>query len=465
MSYNAIINAKIVLPDRVCEGSIVYEDQKGKICGIYEKGSEEEKSILSLRKTDAGGAWAVPGGIDPHVHFGGFGSIPIMDNFYTGSLGALAGGTTTVIDFCEPVKDETAGHCMERRFREAEQSAVDYAFHYVLTEDWRRQMSELDEIRGRGIGSFKLFTVYENTTLHIDEIEHIFASVIQRYPDKKIPFLIHAENPELIEERRKAAESFENHAYDMRLLAWTRPAESETEMVKKISAAADKYQLPVCIAHVSAAGTVQLTENKNCSLRLETCPHYLEYTEEELKGNDGALYTMTPPLRREEDRLGLWDGIMSGKIHIFSTDHCPYSEEDKRRGSWETVPCGVDGIQTRMLYLFSEGVQKRGLSMREYVRLTSENAARFYGMYPQKGLLAQGSDADIVLIREEGETEITSGNRKSGIDYTIYDRKKLSGSIFMTVKSGKIVYRDGNLYTGKGTGRYIRTGGIQDALF
>lgn len=457
MSYQAIINAKIVLPDRICEGSVIYDDQEGKICRICESGSEEEKRLLPENQIDARGAWAVPGGIDPHVHLGGFGTIPIMDDFYTGSLGALAGGTTTVIDFCEPVKGESAVHCMERRFRDAEQSAVDYAFHYVLTEEWRRQMCELDEICSEGIGSFKLFTVYENTTLNMDDMEHIFKEILRRYPGVPVPFLIHAEDAGIIDERRKCAERLPDRMSDMSLLAWTRPAEAETETVRKISALVEAYKVPVCIAHASAGGTVRIAGQPGNSLWLETCPHYLEFTEEMLKGEDGALYTMTPPLRKEADREELWKGILSGRIRIFSTDHCPYSYKDKKEAAWESVPCGVDGIQTRMLYLFSEGVLKRGLSMRDYVRLTSENAARFYGMYPRKGRIAPGSDADIVLISEDGGTEITSRNRKSGINYTIYEGKKLTGRICLTVKSGRTVYRDGKLTAAGGTGNYIRT--------
>lgn len=464
MSYQAIINANIVLPDRICEGSVVYENREGKICGIYERGSEAEKRALPGDQIDAERGWVVPGGIDPHVHLGGFGSIPIMDNFYTGSLGALVGGTTTVIDFCEPERNETAAHCMERRFREAQQSAADYGFHYVLTEEWRRQMEELEEIRSGGIGSFKLFTVYENTTLNIDEIELLFAEMVRRYPGVRIPFLIHAEEDEMIGVLRKRAQQFPERKKEMSLLAWTRPAGAETEMVRKIAALAEKSKVSVCIAHTSAAGTVRAAGKPGSHLWLETCPHYLEFVGGRLKGKKGALYTMTPPLREKEDQEELWRGILSGRIQIFSTDHCPYSVKDKMVADWENVPCGVDGIQTRMLYLFSEGVLKRGLSMRAYVRLTSENAARFYGMYPRKGRIWPGSDADLVLISEEGQTCITAGNRRSGIDYTIYEGKKLSGRICLTVKSGQIAYRDGNLYAEKGAGSYIRTGGMERAL-
>lgn len=247
----------------------------------------------------------------------------------------------------------------------------------------------------------------------------------------------------------------------MSMLAFTRPDISEQKAVEQLQKIAQKTGVNLCIAHTSAGATVALQPEQRQAYEhtegflLETCPHYLEFTDEKLKGEQGALYTMTPPLRKQKDTDLLWEGILNGKIDIFSTDHCPYSKKDKYGKNYDTVPCGVDGIQTRMLYLFSEGVKKRGLSMKRFVELTSENAARFYHRYPQKGCIQPGSDADLVLITEKENTKIHVENRKSNLDYTIYEGKQLEGKIQIVIKSGQTVYKNGKLNAEKGSGKYL----------
>lgn len=459
MSYKAVINARIVTPQKVINGTILYKADK--IVKILEEAGAdvyETEEVL-----DAGGAYAVPGGIDAHVHLGGFGDIPIADDFYSGSLGALSGGTTTVIDFCEPAKDESVRHCIEKRKKEAEKSAVDYAFHFVFTRDYKSQLRELDYIESEGISNFKLFTVYENTDLTVKEIEEILKQV-RKLSDKSdvYTFLIHAEDKKVIESMEEKVEDLDES--DMLLLAKTRPNCAEASAAREMKRLASETREAICIAHASAKETLELAfESDSIPFLLETCPHYLEFTQDKLKGEDGELYTMVPPLRKKEDQERLWDAIMKGQISIFSTDHCPYSKRNKSGKTWKTVPCGVDGIQIRMLYLFSEGVKKRGLSMRDYVRLTSENPAKFYHMFPGKGCLAAGSDADIVLISEEENTEITIDSMKGKIDHTIYEGKNFSGRIRAVIKSGKTVYQKGKLYAAEGTGNYISR--YEDELF
>lgn len=442
MSDHKIINARIVTPDRIIRGYLVYS-HNGKILSVGEGKGPETEEVL-----DAQGAWLVPGGIDPHVHLGGFGEIPIADDFYHGSLGALAGGTTTVIDFCEPEAGESSLHCIAKRKKEAEQSAVDYAFHFVLTEAYKKQLEDLEDILKEGIRNFKLFTIYPNTTLKKEDFREIW----QYFSGKKqdFTFLVHAEAAEEIEKRKEQVKDRK----DVFQLAQTRPGRSETDTVKWLREIQRQYGEKVCIAHVSAGKTVELAE-KDSAFTMETCPHYLMFTEEKLKGPLGALYTMTPPLRKKSDVEELWKGIFDGRISMLSTDHCPYHRRNKLGKSFDEIPCGVDGIQLRMLFLYSEGVVKRGLSMEEYVRLTAENAARFYGLYPEKGCLAPGSDADLVLINEEETTEITNGYCKSSLDYSIYDGMRFQGKISMVLKGGKIVYNGENVMASRGSGCYL----------
>ena len=455
MSEQAIINAKIVTPDEIFRGCVIYDDHTGKIKAVQK---ELPSDFPQENVTDAEESWVVPGGFDAHVHLGGFGEILIEDDFYTGSLGALAGGTTIVIDFCESEKGESPSHCIEKRMQEAKASAVDYAFHFVITRDYERQLEELQKILDYGITDFKLFTVYDNTDLTMKEIEYVIKELYGKIPDKnKITFLVHAEEKDIIEKQKKQVKN----PSDMSMLAFTRPDISERKAVEQLQKIAENTGVNLCIAHTSAGATVALQSEQRTAGKhtegflLETCPHYLEFTDEKLEGKQGALYTMTPPLRKQQDVEQLWRGILNGKIDIFSTDHCPYSKYDKYGKTYETVPCGVDGIQTRMLYLFSEGVKKRGLSMKRFVELTSENAARFYHRFPQKGCIQPGSDADLVLITERENTEIHVENRKSNLDYTIYEGKQLEGKIQMVIKSGQTVYKYGKLNAEKGSGKYL----------
>ena len=452
MPLRAIQNAQIITPEGVIRGAVVYDDRSGMITAVIDE--RETGAVLPEDGLDARGGYLVPGGVDGHVHLGGFGEIPIADDFAQGSRAALAGGTTTVVDFCEPRAGQRAADCIAVRKREAQKSSVDYTFHFVLSEEYRQQLADIDTIYGEGIGNFKLFTIYENTTLSLEDIREIFRFFSVR--GERPTFLIHAEDPEEIS-RLRAAE--DGGSTDMRLLAFTRPARSESDMVRALRQAARETRARICIAHTSTAGAV---EEKRAWVRdpnflLETCPHYLAFTDEKLEGEAGALFTMTPPLRRERDRLALWQGMEDGGIAMLSTDHCPYHESDKRSRGFAEVPCGVDGIQSRMLYLFSEGVVKRKLSLRRYVELTAENAAKFYGLYPRKGCIRPGSDADLVLIDPDAVTEWRLGRCQGGIDYTIYEGMKFQGGIAAVIRRGETVYDGEHLRVTEGSGQFLPT--------
>lgn len=451
MPTQAIRNARIVTPGGVVRGAAVYDDRTGKITEII---PDSSAAALPPDSLDARGGWLVPGGVDGHVHLGGFGDIPIADDFASGSRAALAGGTTTVVDFCEPKPGESAEHCIAVRKGEARSSAADYAFHFVLSEDYRRQLADLNGIYAQGIANFKLFTIYENTTLTPENIREIFRFFRDR--GERPSFLIHAEEPGEIARLRTAQDG---DSSDMRLLAATRPARTETEMVRNLRQAAAETGQRVCIAHTTTAGAVaeKRLSPDNPDFMLETCPHYLAFTEEKLSGPDGALYTMTPPLRAERDRQALWKGLEDGSVAMLTTDHCPYHERDKRNRGFARVPCGVDGIQTRMLYLFSEGVVKRGMSLRRYVELTAENSAKFYCLYPRKGCIRPGSDADLVLIDPDGVTEWSLDRSLGGIDYTVYGGMQFQGRIAAVVRRGETVYDGEHLWAADGSGRFLPT--------
>lgn len=457
-----IINARIVTPDDEVFGTA--EINQGIITDIIpqEKNVSREDPCVF----DARGAYLVPGGIDAHVHFGGFGPPKIADTFETGSRAALSGGTTTVMDFCESEAGESPEHCIDRRMKDAETSYCDYRFHFVLTKDYRRQLDQLDYLRSRGIRDYKLFTVYDNTDLTYDQIGDIFQTMKD---DPPATFLVHAEDPEIIRQSEEKIRKSPHDEHDMLLHAVSRPARAEAEAVRKILQLASEHPVSVCIAHVSAGETLEIMDQvppalshdiedgRSCRFLFESCPHYFEFQQDRLSGEEGNLFVMTPPLRKAEDSRRLWEGLSNGRISILSTDHCPYHIPDLTGKNWDQIPCGVDGTGIRMLYFYSEGVVKRGLSMRQYVRLTSENAARFYHLYPKKGAIAPGSDADLTLIDPEGQSLIHTGTDPlgCGIDHSIYEKKQLSGIITAVFKGGVLAFDGRDVLTKPGSGRYL----------
>ena len=188
---------------------------------------------------------------------------------------------------------------------------------------------------------------------------------------------------------------------------------------------------------------------------LETCPHYLELTNEKMKGPDGALFTMNPPLRYAKDNQRLWQAVMEGDIAILSTDHCPYHKQYKYGTDYLTVPCGVDGVQMRMQYLFSEGVIKRGLNMVEFAKITATNAAKFYNLYPAKGVIREGSDADLAFFDPEIQWRWGADQIAGNTDYTVMEGLPVQGKVTTTLKNGKIVYDGEQVLSEKGSGRFL----------
>lgn len=443
-----IANARIVTPDGIVSGDVTFgaPEEAGHSGRILEVGP----STLNADQTfDACGAWLVPGGIDAHVHFGGFGSVPIADGFYRGSRAALAGGTTTVIDFVEPDGEESVPHAIERRRRDAMTSMVDYVFRLVLTENYRMQMEHLPLAERAGIHDFKLFTIYDGETLREDDMRFILGKLAD---DPHRTFLVHAEDPDQI--ARLQAEH--GDSTDFLELARTRPPECEARMVRMLRHLVDETGARVCVAHSTTAATMDLLEGPvpaRGEFVAETCPHYLAFTEDSLKGKGGCLFTMTPPLRDAGNVEALWNKALEGQL-ILSADHCPYSLRYKRDATYQTVPCGVDGVWTRMSWLYSEGVASRGMDMRRYVLLTSENAAKFYGLFPRKGAIVPGADADLAVI-QDGEWQVRVEDAPDALDYTIWEGNRLRGRVARTYHGGRLAFDGTRVLARPGSGKQI----------
>jgi dihydropyrimidinase len=443
-----IRNGNIVSEGRLIQGDILIGED-GTIEDILPGAS---KTPSPGEELDAQGNYVVPGGVDGHVHFGGFGEIPIADDFYTGSKAALAGGTTTVVDFCEAQPGEDPLFCIAQRKELGKISMVDFALHYTFTKNYRTQLPLINRIKELGISAFKAFTYYDNTALMPGEFRDIMIALGERGT-----LLIHGEEKTIIDIEKAKVSGTEQE--NMLHLSLTRPNVSEQIAVETVLALAKESGVSVCIAHSSAAETADIRKRErlggNEQFILETCPHYLYLNRDKLQGAQGALFTTNPPLRGGEDNERLWQAVLEGDISILSTDHCPYLKKYKMGKTFLTVPGGVDGVQTRMIFLFSEGVMKRKLPIEEFVNITSANAAKFYKLYPRKGIIRKGSDADLVIIDPSAEWTWDTASIAGATDYTVLDGLKLKGKIRQVIKGGNLAARGAEILTPKGSGQFI----------
>ena len=434
-----IKNGTVVTEDKIFAADILCSN------GLIDKIDKNICKSSADRIVDASGLLVVPGGIDPHVHISR--QYNKQDDFYTGSCAALAGGTTTVIDFSESDAGEDTMEVFRERKANGDRSVVDFTFHFTFTRDYRHELEILDQIKAAGMTSFKVFTCYDNTTLDRGDLEQIFRAI------KDIgPVLVHSEAEDVCKKRgeeldREGKTDFRNHAK-------ARPALAEKLCVSDICILAEETGAKACIAHLSTEGGLDILKNRAWA---ETCPHYLQFTEKNLEAADGALYTMTPPLRTSDDTQALWKGLFDGDIEMFSTDHCAFSKNSKLScNDWHKMPNGVGGIQQRMIYLFSEGVKKRNMSLNRYVQLTSSNAARFYGLWPKKGTIVEGSDADLTLIDPDKEWTFQSSDIMGNEDYSLYEGMTFKGKISTVISHGDVVYENDRLNVEAGHGKYIK---------
>jgi dihydropyrimidinase len=346
--------------------------------------------------------------------------------------------------------------CIEKRRQAAACSMVDYAFHYSFTKNYREELTFLDDIAGEGIAAFKAYTYYDNTALGTSDFREIMQAIHDRGT-----LLVHAEEKSIIDAEK--AKVPEDKKTDMLNLALTRPRVTERLAVESVLALAEETGTELCIAHTSTGLTADIRRRErlagNSRFLLETCPHYMHLTQDKLTGPEGALFTMNPPLRTAWDNERLWQAVMEGDISILSTDHCPYHRQYKLGTDYLTVPCGVDGVQTRMLYLFSEGVVKRNLALTEFAKITSTNAAKFYRLYPRKGVIAKGSDADLAVFDPAAQWTWSAGSITGATDYSVLDGLKLTGAVSFVVKGGEIAVKNGEITAAKGSGNFLPAAG------
>lgn len=404
---------------------------------------------------DVSGCYLLPGFIDAHTHLelnNGPGSQGSADNFYTGSRAAAAKGTTTVIDMATPTKGQSLKDCLAvwNGFSEGK-SSCDYTYHMSIIE-WNEEIKqEIGEMIAAGITSFKMYMAYDNLRVTDGELFEAMREL------KKYGAMlgVHCENGDLVNEkiRQLVSEGKTTPHYH----PLSRPDAIEAEAVERYLMIANEAELPVNIVHLStrrSLDAVRRARQRGQKLYVETCPQYLLLDDSVYDQPNflGAKYVCSPPIRKVDDQKALWEGIADGSVNTISTDHCSFNFEGQKtvgREDFSKIPNGMPGVETRPEVIYTAGVAAGKMSLEKMVALLSENIARQFHLFPQKGILQEGSDADIVVWDPELRGVIAAATQLQNVDYTPYDGFATKGGATAVYLRGEKVAQDGEIVNEK----------------
>ena len=450
-----IKNGRIVTAVDDYRADILIEDEQISVIG---KTLEMEVDLT----IDAANKIVIPGGIDPHTHMElPFGGTYSSDDFFTGTRAAAFGGTTTIIDFAVQTKGEAMTAGVDKWHQKAGgKCAIDYGFHLITTEFEDGDEKEMYRLMDEGITSFKLFMAYPGVFLADDATIYRAMSAAGKRGGL---VCMHAENGIVINEiiKRFLAEGRTAPKYH----ALTRPTIAEAEGVHRAIAIAEMAESPVYIVHLSctdALNQVREARDRGIAAFAETCPQYLFHSIEEY-GKDfaGARFVMTPPLREKHNQAELWKGLKMDDLQVISTDHCPFCmKEQKELGKhdFSKIPNGAPGVENRMSLIYNGGVVENRISLNRFVELTSTAAAKMFGLFPKKGTIAVGSDADIVIFDPEKEHTFGVEHEHMNVDYSSYEGWKVKGKVETVLSRGKVIIENGEHVGKQGDGQFLKRG-------
>ncbi len=450
-----IKNGRIVTAVDDYRADILIEDEQISVIG-------KTLSMEADKIIDASNKLVIPGGIDPHTHMElPFGGTSSSDDFFTGTRAAAFGGTTTIIDFAVQNKGESMLLGADKWHEKAQGKAViDYGFHLITTDFEDQNKPEMFKLMDEGITSFKLFMAYPGVFLSDDATIYRAMSAAG---ERGGLVCMHAENGIVINEiiKKFLAEGRTAPKYH----ALTRPTIAEAEGVHRAIALAEMAETPVYIVHLSctdALNQVRAARDRGIPAFAETCPQYLFLSIDDYgEGWDGAKYVMTPPLREKHNHDELWKGLKMDDLQIIATDHCPFCMKDQKelgRDDFSKIPNGAPGVEYRMELIYNGGVVENRISLNRFVELTSTAAAKMFGMFPKKGTIAVGSDADIVIFDTEKEHTFGVANEHMNVDYSAYEGKKIKGKVETVLSRGRVVIENGECLVEKGSGEFIKRG-------
>ena len=455
-----LITGGTVVSAEGCSASdVLLEDEH--VVALAASGSEPAEAWRPSadRVFEACGKYVIPGGVDAHTHMEmPFGGTTSADSFETGTRAAAWGGTTTVIDFAIQSKGESLQAGLDAWQEKADGScSVDYAFHAIVSDVNESSLKEMDVLVDQGVTSFKLFMAYPGVFYASDR--EIFQAM-DRAAGNGALVMVHAENGIAIDAIVAAAVS--RGQTDPIFHGLTRPAELEGEAVHRAIVLAQVAKAPVYIVHVSSSPALEAVvraRDEGQSVFAETCPQYLFLSEEDLArpGFEGAKFVCTPPLRPRSHQAALWRGLRTDDISVVATDHCPFSFAEQKQlgvGDFTKIPNGLPSLENRMDLMY-QGVVSGEISLSRWVEVTSTNPAKMFGLYPRKGAISPGSDADIVVYDPLAAQTISVATHHMAVDYSCYEGKSITGQVSAVLSRGRSIV-EGGTFTGKpGHGQFV----------
>jgi dihydropyrimidinase len=455
MPFDTIIaNGTIVRADGRTQADLAIEGEK-----IAAVGNSLAKNANGATVIDATGKFVIPGNIDVHVHL----ELPFCgtvssDDWNTGTRAAARGGVTTVIDFAIPDRHETLNDAFENWMSKAKKACIDYCFHLAIT-NWERQGREMEEMVGKGCPTFKEFMIYAAEGWQSDD-RTIFKT-LERCKDLGAMLLVHAESANILDElidRHHTAEAMLN--WGARLHARSRPNFVEYEAIQRVITWSEVTGGRLYIVHMSTAQGADLIKSaqaRGVPVLAETCPQYLVLDESYFYGPNGHLYACCPQVKTRSDQTRLWSGLAGKEISVISTDTCTFTRKQKAMwaGDWTRIPMGLPGLETMVPIVFTHGVLEGRLTMEQLVEKCSTNPAKLMGLYPRKGTLTVGSDADVVIIDPAHKRAVDSSQLETNADWNPYEGWELAGFAESTWSRGKQVVKDYRFVGENGWGRWL----------
>lgn len=437
-------------------GDIYIVDDK-----IAAVGKELSKVYSADEVIDADGLWVFPGGVDAHTHM----ELPFMgthssDDFETGTLAGLHGGTTSIVDFAIQTQGNSLADCVNHWHEKAGGKAVgDYAFHCAVTDFNEKTSKEIPQIIEGGITSFKTFMAYKGA-LMIDD--RMMLGLIKKVREQGGLVTVHAENGDIVD---SMVEQYKKEGtLSPKYHALAHPPEAEAEAAARVMDLAHYHDAPVYIVHTSckqALDRMKMNFMREQRIFIETCAQYLLLDDSvyEKPNFEGAKYVMSPPIRKKEDQSALWHSLQCGHVHTVATDHCPFNfhgQKDMGKDDFSKIPNGAAGIEHRLELIFSEGVKKGRITMNRFVEVMCSHPASIFGM-TNKGTITAGKDADIVLMDPNEKHTISSSTHHHRCDSSIYEGWEVTGRVKTVLSRGKVVVRDGKAdQVEKGQGEFLK---------
>jgi len=450
-----IQNGRVVTATDDFLGDILIEDEH--VAAVGAPGSFA--GLEDAKLLDARNRYVLPGAIDVHTHM----ELPLpttvaSDDFETGTIAAACGGTTTILDFANQQRGKPIEQALTSWHLKADDRAViDYGFHMTITDLENAPEEALDTMVDAGITTFKLLMAYPGTFMVDDETIY---RVLRHAARLGVLVMVHAENGIAID--YIVRETVAGGHTEPRYHALSRPAILEGEATQRVITLATLAEAPVYIVHVTCTHALQaIAAARSKGLRVwgETCPQYLYLDESRLALPDfeGAKYVCTPPLRRQEDIEALWQGLRRRELSVVSTDHAPFhwhGQKELGRADFTKIPNGLPGVEHRVM-LLHKGVREGRLTLNHFVELVSTMPAKLFGLFPRKGTIAPGSDADLVIFDPDKRLTISAANQHQRVDYTPYEGIEVQGVPETVLLRGRVIVRDGEYVGGKGGGQYL----------